>query len=47
MTMLLYGASGHAKVICTCLESKNIPRECIFDDCKTIGKLYKFKLLGT
>ena len=44
--MLLYGASGHAKVICTCLESQNIPIEGIFDDYKTIDKLYKYKLLG-
>jgi sugar O-acyltransferase (sialic acid O-acetyltransferase NeuD family) len=36
--MILYGASGHAKVICSCLESENIQIEGIFEDNPNVSK---------
>jgi sugar O-acyltransferase (sialic acid O-acetyltransferase NeuD family) len=44
--MLLYGASGHAKVICSALEVLSIPITGIFDDNPTLKKLNKFEVLG-
>ena len=44
--MLLYGASGHAKVICSALESRGINIIGIFDDNLNIIKLDDYKVLG-
>lgn len=44
--MLLYGASGHAKVICSSLEQLNIPIHGIFDDNPAISKLNEYNVLG-
>jgi sugar O-acyltransferase (sialic acid O-acetyltransferase NeuD family) len=44
--MLLYGASGHAKVICSCLESQSIIVESIFDDNIELKKLNNFPIIG-
>jgi len=44
--MLLYGASGHAKVICSCLESQNIYISAIFDDDVSIKSLNNYKVIG-
>lgn len=44
--MLLYGASGHAKVIIDCLESHNLSVTGIFDDDLTKKELMDFKVLG-
>lgn len=44
--MLLYGASGHASVICSALESRNIPINGIFDDAPRINYLDEYKVLG-
>lgn len=44
--MLLYGASGHAKVICSALESSFIPVNGIFDDNELIVSLHEYKVIG-
>lgn len=44
--MLLYGASGHARVICSALESRNIPIDGLFDDTSRISFLDEYKVLG-
>ena len=44
--MLLYGASGHAKVIIDCLESQMIPVTGIFDDDLSKKELLGYKVLG-
>jgi len=44
--MLLYGASGHARVICSALESHNIPINGLFDDSPRISFLGEYKVLG-
>lgn len=44
--MILYGASGHAKVICSILESKEIAIQGIFDDNASITKLDEYLSLG-
>jgi hypothetical protein len=44
--MILYGASGHAKVICSILESKDIAIQGIFDDNTSITKLDEYLSLG-
>jgi sugar O-acyltransferase (sialic acid O-acetyltransferase NeuD family) len=44
--MLIFGASGHAKVVIDCLESRNIPIECIFDDNLSKTELCGYKVLG-
>jgi len=45
--MLLYGASGHCKVIIDCLTSNNIPVEGIFDDNPELKTLTGYKVLGS
>lgn len=45
--MLLYGASGHAKVIIDCLEASNIPIEGIFDDDIYKKYLFEYNVLGS
>lgn len=45
--MLLYGASGHAKVICSSLESQTIPVCGIFDDNPELTFLDQYKVLGS
>jgi sugar O-acyltransferase (sialic acid O-acetyltransferase NeuD family) len=44
--ILLYGASGHAKVICSILESINIHVEGIFDDNKKQSFLNRYSIIG-
>ncbi len=44
--MILYGASGHAKVIIDCLEASDLPIEGIFDDDKSKKDLCQYKVLG-
>jgi sugar O-acyltransferase (sialic acid O-acetyltransferase NeuD family) len=44
--MLLYGASGHAKVICSCLESQSITIEDIFDDNEDLKYLNNYPVIG-
>lgn len=44
--MLLYGASGHAKVICSCLESQSMVIEGIFDDNEDLKYLNNYPVLG-
>jgi sugar O-acyltransferase (sialic acid O-acetyltransferase NeuD family) len=44
--MILYGASGHGKVICSVLEQLNEPIAGIFDDNSMIGVLDKYSVLG-
>jgi sugar O-acyltransferase (sialic acid O-acetyltransferase NeuD family) len=44
--MLLYGASGHAKVICSCLESQSIEVKAIFDDNKDLIHLNNYSVFG-
>lgn len=44
--MLLYGASGHAKVICSALESLSMQVNGIFDDNPAIASLNAYKVLG-
>lgn len=46
MLMILYGASGHAKVICSSLESENIIIEGIFEDNINIKNLNEYCILG-
>jgi len=45
--VLLYGASGHAKVIIDCLESQMISVTGIFDDDLSKKELLGYKVLGT
>jgi sugar O-acyltransferase (sialic acid O-acetyltransferase NeuD family) len=44
--MILYGASGHAKVICSSLESENIQIEGIFEDNPDVIDLNKYQIFG-
>jgi sugar O-acyltransferase (sialic acid O-acetyltransferase NeuD family) len=44
--MLLYGASGHAKVILSCLKAANLPVYGIFDDDLTKKSLGEFSVVG-
>lgn len=44
--MLLYGASGHAKVIIDCLLSKDIEISGVFDDDATKKMLLSYKIVG-
>ena len=44
--MLIYGASGHSKVIIDCLEASEILVDGIFDDNINISKLLEYKVLG-
>ena len=44
--MLLYGASGHAKVICSVLESRGIIIEGLFDDNSKLLFLDNYPVLG-
>lgn len=44
--MLLYGGSGHAKVICGILEELNIPIRGIFDDSSKLPNLDGYGILG-
>lgn len=43
--VLLFGASGHAKVICSIYESMNIRVEYIFDDFKSDSLLNNYKIV--
>lgn len=45
--MLLYGASGHCKVIIDCLQSSALAVDGIFDDNPNITPLWNYKNLGT
>ena len=45
-SVLLYGASGHAKVICSIYESNNISVDSIFDDNPSIKKLNSYDVIG-
>ena len=45
--MLLYGASGHAKVICSALESLSMPINGIFDDNPLITSLNEYVVIGS
>lgn len=44
--MILYGASGHAKVICSSLELENITIEGVFDDNPDVLNLNEYRILG-
>ncbi|WP_234736347.1 acetyltransferase [Tellurirhabdus bombi] len=44
--MLLFGASGHAKVIISCLEAYSIPVEGIFDDDVSKKSLWNIPVIG-
>lgn len=44
--MLLYGATGHARVIIDCLESNQIPINGIFDDDISKKELLEYKVIG-
>ncbi len=44
--MLLYGASGHAKVIVDCLESQMQNIEGVFDDDKSKKKILNYQVFG-
>ena len=44
--MLIYGASGHAKVIIDCLEASKILIDGIFDDNIELESLLEYKVLG-
>ncbi|MCB9211121.1 MAG: acetyltransferase [Ignavibacteriales bacterium] len=44
--MLLYGASGHAKVVIDCLESQNINITAIFDDDLNKKALLSYDVIG-
>jgi sugar O-acyltransferase (sialic acid O-acetyltransferase NeuD family) len=46
LTMLLFGASGHAKVIISCLEAYSIPVEAIFDDDVSKKSLWEIPVIG-
>ena len=43
---LLYGASGHAKVICSIFESMNVIVDSIFDDNNSIKLLNNYKVIN-
>jgi sugar O-acyltransferase (sialic acid O-acetyltransferase NeuD family) len=43
--VLLYGASGHAKVVCSIFESNNIAIDSIFDDYTDQTYLYNYKII--
>lgn len=45
-SILLFGASGHAKVVCSCLESQSVLIEGIFDDNESIKFLDNYPVLG-
>jgi sugar O-acyltransferase (sialic acid O-acetyltransferase NeuD family) len=45
--MLVYGASGHAKVIIDCLQAGQVPVSGIFDDNPDIRQLLGFPVLGS
>ncbi|AEI48145.1 acetyltransferase [Runella slithyformis] len=45
--MLLYGASGHAKVIISCLRANLIPISGIFDDDLSKKELWKIPVVGS
>lgn len=47
MSILLYGASGHAKVILEILEEKGITVDGIFDDNNTLIELLGYRILGS
>ena len=44
--MLLYGASGHAKVIISCLEAQGIAVDAFFDDNPYLQKLLEYPVQG-
>ena len=44
--MLLYGASGHAKVIISCLRAQNIEINAIFDDDLSKNELWEIPVIG-
>lgn len=44
--LLLYGASGHAKVICSIIESLKFTVSGIFDDDQRISKLNNYDVIG-
>jgi sugar O-acyltransferase (sialic acid O-acetyltransferase NeuD family) len=44
--MILYGASGHAKVICSSLESENVVIEGIFEDNPDVISLNEYQIFG-
>lgn len=44
--MLLYGASGHCKVVCSALESLKISINAIFDDNKQVYRLNNYQVSG-
>lgn len=46
-SVLLYGASGHAKVICSIYESNNIRVDSIFDDNLKIKNLNSYDVIGS
>lgn len=46
MLMILYGASGHAKVICSSLESENIVIEGIFEDNPNVTSINEYQIFG-
>lgn len=45
--MLLYGASGHAKVVIDCLEASSIPIDGVFDDDIGRKKILEYDVLGS
>jgi acetyltransferase EpsM len=45
--MILFGASGHAKVIFDCLKASGEEVTCVFDDDPTIEKLNSLKVSGS
>ncbi len=45
--VLLYGASGHAKVICSIYESNGIEVKGIFDDNRDLVSLNNYKVIGS
>lgn len=44
--MLLYGASGHAKVIISCLRAQNVEINAIFDDDLSKNELWEIPVVG-
>jgi sugar O-acyltransferase (sialic acid O-acetyltransferase NeuD family) len=45
--MILFGASGHAKVIFDCLKASGMEVTCVFDDDPTVVKLNNLKVSGS
>ena len=43
--MIIYGASGHAKVIIDCLQSQNLKVRAIFDDNPEVKNLLNYKVI--